>query len=113
MELGARVSEATRVMEPGSELRVKFILDRKRILAIKVLNLGAFIVLAGIAMVAFFQFQGTNLFKGVTTPGRLFNPFLLASHVDVFSWLVLLFFFFLFSVMPLARTRDNYDLLLF
>lgn len=43
----------------------------------------------------------------------MYNPFELMRHVDVLSWVVLLFFFFLFSTMPLLSTRDNYDLLLY
>ena len=100
--------------ETGGDIRVKFILDKKRIVAIKIMNFVVFLVLVMVVLVQYFAFKGADIYKGDSiTKSGMYNPFELMRHVDVLSWVVLLFFFFLFSTMPLLSTRDNYDLLLY
>ena len=98
----------------GTDLKVKFILDRNRIKAMKVINCVAFVILICIDVILYEFFDAEDIYTEATfTKPGMYNPFIILEHVDWLSWVILQFFFFLFCFVPIFCTRENYDLLLF
>ena len=62
--------------ESNQDIRVTFILDRKRIVAIKILNFVAFLILLILLFVQYFAFKGADIYKGDSiTKSGMYNPF--------------------------------------
>ena len=115
LELGAECKDAKTVLATeGTDLKVKFILDRSRIKAMKIINCVAFVVLICVDVILYEFFDADDIYTEATftNPG-MYNPFIILSNVDWLSWLIMQFFFFLFCFVPIFCTRENYDLLLF
>ncbi len=96
------------------DIKVTFILDRSRIKGMKVLNCICFVILIAVDVILYELFDAEDIYTEATfTKPGMYNPFILLNNVDWLSWIILQFFFFLFAIVPVLCTRDNYDLLLF
>ena len=93
---------------------MRFMLDRRKIKRIKIMNMVALFVLLVAAGVIYFFFQDNDIFSQVSyTKNMEPNPFVMLQHLDVLSWVAILILLALFAIIPIFHVRENFDIMLF